>query len=158
MAALRSPINRCDVWGDRAAEASATKARKFKRSSATKMYVINGSHQMTASRRRNAVPPGGCWPRNATGHRKSCQAHQLSHLALALRRPGHFFARLASDKQLLRQYSEGLIDGHRLPGKVRFPRRFSRGLRPDWPAMWPAFYQELFADDFYWRSRTMAPR
>ena len=108
------------------------------------MYVINGSIDEPApkkERRYHLV----VLAKNAVGYRNLVKLTSISHLR-GMRGRG-IFARACIDKQLLRQYSEGLIVATAcLGGEI--PQAILRG-RPDAARTIAAWYQEVFGDDFY---------
>jgi DNA polymerase-3 subunit alpha len=108
------------------------------------MYVINGSIDdppPKKERRYHLV----VLARNAVGYRNLVKLTSISHLR-GMRGRG-IFARACIDKQLLRQYSEGLIVSTAcLGGEI--PQAILKG-RPDVARSVAAWYQEVFADDFY---------
>jgi len=108
------------------------------------MYVINGSiedPQPKKERRYHLV----VLAKNATGYRNLVKLTSLSHLR-GMRGRG-IFSRACIDKQLLRQYSEGLIVATAcLGGEI--PQAILKG-RPDVARDVARFYQELFGADFY---------
>jgi DNA polymerase-3 subunit alpha len=108
------------------------------------MYVINGSIDDPApkkERRYHLV----VLARNAIGYRNLVKLTSISHLR-GMRGRG-IFARACIDKQLLRQYSEGLIISTAcLGGEI--PQAILKG-RPDAARSIAAWYQEVFGDDFY---------
>jgi DNA polymerase III subunit alpha len=108
------------------------------------MYVINGSiddPQPKKERRYHLV----VLARNATGYRNLVKLTSISHLR-GMRGRG-IFSRACIDKQLLRQYSEGLIVATAcLGGEI--PQAILRG-RPEVAREVARWYQETFADDFY---------
>ncbi len=108
------------------------------------MYVINGSiedPQPKKERRYHLV----VLAKNAVGYRNLVKLTSISHLQ-GMRGRG-IFARACIDKQLLRQYSEGLIVATAcLGGEI--PQAILRG-RPDVARDVARWYQEVFADDFY---------
>jgi DNA polymerase-3 subunit alpha len=108
------------------------------------MYVINGSivdEQPKKERRYHLV----VLAKNAVGYRNLVKLTSVSHLR-GMRGRG-IFARACIDKQLLRQYSEGLIVATAcLGGEI--PQAILRG-RPDVARDVARWYQELFGDDFY---------
>jgi DNA polymerase-3 subunit alpha len=108
------------------------------------MYVINGSiedPQPKKERRYHLV----VLAKNATGYRNLVKLTSISHLR-GMRGRG-IFARACIDKQLLQQYSEGLIVATAcLGGEI--PQAILRG-RPEVAREVARWYQELFGDDFY---------
>jgi len=108
------------------------------------MYVINGSiedPQPKKERRYHLV----VLAKNAVGYRNLVKLTSISHLR-GMRGRG-IFARACIDKQLLRQYSEGLIIATAcLGGEI--PQAILKG-RPDVARTVAAWYQEVFGDDFY---------
>ncbi|MFM7267160.1 MAG: DNA polymerase III subunit alpha, partial [Cyanobium sp.] len=108
------------------------------------MYVINGSIEDPApkkERRYHLV----VLAKNAVGYRNLVKLTSISHLR-GMRGRG-IFARACIDKQLLRQYSEGLIVATAcLGGEI--PQAILKG-RPDAARTIAAWYQEVFGDDFY---------
>ena len=108
------------------------------------MYVINGSiedAQPKKERRYHLV----VLAKNAVGYRNLVKLTSISHLR-GMRGRG-IFARACIDKQLLRQYSEGLIVATAcLGGEI--PQAILKG-RPDVARTVAAWYQEVFAGDFY---------
>ena len=108
------------------------------------MYVINGSiedPQPKKERRYHLV----VLAKNAVGYRNLVKLTSISHLR-GMRGRG-IFARACIDKQLLRQYSEGLIVATAcLGGEI--PQAILRD-RPDVAREVAAWYQEVFGDDFY---------
>ncbi|MCS5700034.1 DNA polymerase III subunit alpha [Cyanobium sp. FGCU-52] len=108
------------------------------------MYVINGSiddPQPKKERRYHLV----VLAKNATGYRNLVKLTSISHLR-GMRGRG-IFARACIDKALLRQYSEGLIVATAcLGGEI--PQAILRG-RPEVAREVAAWYQEVFAGDFY---------
>ena len=108
------------------------------------MYVINGSiedAQPKKERRYHLV----VLAKNAVGYRNLVKLTSISHLR-GMRGRG-IFARACIDKQLLRQYSEGLIIATAcLGGEI--PQAILKG-RPDVARTVAAWYQEVFGDDFY---------
>jgi len=108
------------------------------------MYVINGSIEDPApkkERRYHLV----VLAKNAVGYRNLVKLTSISHLR-GMRGRG-IFARACIDKQLLRQYSEGLIVATAcLGGEI--PQAILKG-RPDAARTIAAWYLEVFGDDFY---------
>jgi len=108
------------------------------------MYVINGSiedPQPKKERRYHLV----VLAKNAVGYRNLVKLTSISHLR-GMRGRG-IFARACIDKQLLRQYSEGLIIATAcLGGEI--PQAILKG-RPDVARTVAAWYQEVFGEDFY---------
>jgi DNA polymerase-3 subunit alpha len=108
------------------------------------MYVINGSIDdppPKKERRYHLV----VLARNGVGYRNLVKLTSISHLR-GMRGRG-IFARACIDKQLLRQYSEGLIVATAcLGGEI--PQAILKG-RPDVAREVAAWYQEVFGDDFY---------
>ena len=108
------------------------------------MYVINGSiedPQPKKERRYHLV----VLAKNAVGYRNLVKLTSISHLR-GMRGRG-IFARACIDKQLLQQYSEGLIVATAcLGGEI--PQAILRG-RPDVAREVARWYQELFGEDFY---------
>jgi DNA polymerase-3 subunit alpha len=108
------------------------------------MYVINGSiedPQPKKERRYHLV----VLAKNAVGYRNLVKLTSVSHLR-GMRGRG-IFARACIDKQLLKQYSEGLIVATAcLGGEI--PQAILRG-RPDVAREVARWYQEVFGDDFY---------
>ncbi|QPN64171.1 DNA polymerase III subunit alpha [Synechococcus sp. CBW1004] len=108
------------------------------------MYVINGSiedPQPKKERRYHLV----VLAKNATGYRNLVKLTSISHLR-GMRGRG-IFARACIDKQLLKQYSEGLIVATAcLGGEI--PQAILRG-RPDVARDVARWYQEVFGEDFY---------
>jgi DNA polymerase-3 subunit alpha len=108
------------------------------------MYVINGSIDdppPKKERRYHLV----VLARNAVGYRNLVKLTSISHLR-GMRGRG-IFARACIDKQLLRQYSEGLIVATAcLGGEI--PQAILKG-RPDAARAVASWYQEVFGDDFY---------
>jgi DNA polymerase-3 subunit alpha len=108
------------------------------------MYVINGSiedPQPKKERRYHLV----VLAKNAVGYRNLVKLTSISHLR-GMRGRG-IFARACIDKQLLRQYSEGLIVSTAcLGGEI--PQAILKG-RPDVARSVAAWYQEVFGADFY---------
>ncbi|MEB3265988.1 MAG: DNA polymerase III subunit alpha [Cyanobacteriota bacterium] len=108
------------------------------------MYVINGSIDdppAKKERRYHLV----VLARNATGYRNLVKLTSISHLR-GMRGRG-IFARACIDKQLLQQYSEGLIVATAcLGGEI--PQAILRG-RPDVARDVARWYQQVFADNFY---------
>ncbi|MFM7634367.1 MAG: DNA polymerase III subunit alpha, partial [Cyanobacteriota bacterium] len=83
--------------------------------------------------------------KNAVGYRNLVKLTSISHLR-GIRGRG-IFARACIDKQLLRQYSEGLIVATAcLGGEI--PQAILKG-RPDVARDVARWYQEVFGDDFY---------
>jgi DNA polymerase-3 subunit alpha len=108
------------------------------------MYVINGSiedEQPKKERRYHLV----VLAKNAVGYRNLVKLTSISHLR-GMRGRG-IFSRACIDKQLLRQYSEGLIVATAcLGGEI--PQAILRG-RPDVAREVALWYQEVFGEDFY---------
>jgi DNA polymerase III subunit alpha len=108
------------------------------------MYVINGSiedPQPKKERRYHLV----VLAKNGVGYRNLVKLTSISHLR-GMRGRG-IFARACIDKQLLRQYSEGLIVSTAcLGGEI--PQAILKG-RPDVARSVAAWYQEVFGADFY---------
>lgn len=108
------------------------------------MYVINGSiedPQPKKERRYHLV----VLAKNAVGYRNLVKLTSISHLR-GMRGRG-IFARACIDKQLLKQYSEGLIVATAcLGGEI--PQAILRG-RPDVAREVARWYQEVFGEDFY---------
>ncbi len=109
------------------------------------MYVINGSlddpNPPKKERRYHLV----VLAKNAVGYRNLVKLTSISHLR-GMRGRG-IFARACIDKQLLRQYSEGLIVATAcLGGEI--PQAILKG-RPDVARDVARWYQEVFGDDFY---------
>ena len=108
------------------------------------MYVINGSiedPQPKKERRYHLV----VLAKNAVGYRNLVKLTSISHLR-GMRGRG-IFARACIDKQLLKQYSEGLIVATAcLGGEI--PQAILRG-RPDVARDVARWYQEVFGEDFY---------
>lgn len=109
------------------------------------MYVINGSlddpNPPKKERRYHLV----VLAKNAVGYRNLVKLTSISHLR-GMRGRG-IFARACIDKQLLRQYSEGLIVATAcLGGEI--PQAILKG-RPDVARDVARWYQEVFAGDFY---------
>ena len=108
------------------------------------MYVINGSiedPQPKKERRYHLV----VLAKNATGYRNLVKLTSISHLR-GMRGRG-IFARACIDKQLLQQYSEGLIVATAcLGGEI--PQAILGG-RPEVAREVARWYQERFGDDFY---------
>jgi len=108
------------------------------------MYVINGSiedPQPKKERRYHLV----VLAKNAVGYRNLVKLTSISHLQ-GMRGRG-IFARACIDKQLLHQYSEGLIVATAcLGGEI--PQAILRG-RADVARDVARWYQELFGADFY---------
>ncbi|MFM7086509.1 MAG: DNA polymerase III subunit alpha [Cyanobium sp.] len=108
------------------------------------MYVINGSiedPQPKKERRYHLV----VLARNAVGYRNLVKLTSISHLR-GMRGRG-IFARACIDKQLLQQYSEGLIVATAcLGGEI--PQAILRG-RPDVAREVARWYQEVFGENFY---------
>ena len=108
------------------------------------MYVINGSiedPQPKKERRYHLV----VLAKNGVGYRNLVKLTSISHLR-GMRGRG-IFARACIDKQLLRQYSEGLIVSTAcLGGEI--PQAILKG-RPDVARSVAAWYQEVFGPDFY---------
>ena len=109
------------------------------------MYVINGSledpNPPKKERRYHLV----VLAKNAVGYRNLVKLTSISHLR-GMRGRG-IFARACIDKQLLRQYSEGLIVATAcLGGEI--PQAILKG-RPDVARDVARWYQQVFGDDFY---------
>jgi DNA polymerase-3 subunit alpha len=108
------------------------------------MYVINGSiedPQPKKERRYHLV----VLAKNAVGYRNLVKLTSISHLR-GMRGRG-IFSRACIDKQLLKQYSEGLIVATAcLGGEI--PQAILRG-RPEVAREVARWYQEVFGDDFY---------
>ncbi len=108
------------------------------------MYVINGSidePQPKKERRYHLV----VLAKNDTGYRNLVKLTSISHLR-GMRGRG-IFARACIDKQLLKQYSEGLIVATAcLGGEI--PQAILRG-RPEVAREVARWYREVFGDDFY---------
>ena len=108
------------------------------------MYVINGSiedPQPKKERRYHLV----VLAKNDTGYRNLVKLTSISHLR-GMRGRG-IFSRACVDKQLLQQYSEGLIIATAcLGGEI--PQAILRG-RPDVAREAAGWYQQLFGEDFY---------
>jgi DNA polymerase-3 subunit alpha len=108
------------------------------------MYVINGSiedPQPKKERRYHLV----VLAKNAVGYRNLVKLTSISHLR-GMRGRG-IFSRACIDKRLLRQYSEGLIIATAcLGGEIS--QAILKG-RPDVARSVAAWYQEVFAGDFY---------
>ncbi|MEB3351415.1 MAG: DNA polymerase III subunit alpha [Cyanobacteriota bacterium] len=108
------------------------------------MYVVNGSIEEPApkkERRYHLV----VLAKNATGYRNLVKLTSISHLR-GMRGRG-IFARACIDKQLLQQYSEGLIVATAcLGGEI--PQAILRG-RPDVAREVARWYQQVFGEDFY---------
>jgi len=108
------------------------------------MYVINGSindPQQKKERRYHLV----VLAKNAVGYRNLVKLTSISHLR-GMRGRG-IFARACIDKQLLSQYSEGLIVATAcLGGEI--PQAILHG-RPDAAREVASWYQHTFGDDFY---------
>ena len=108
------------------------------------MYVINGSiddPQPKKERRYHLV----VLAKNATGYRNLVKLTSISHLR-GMRGRG-IFSRACVDKQLLKQYGEGLIVATAcLGGEI--PQAIMRD-RPDVARDVALWYQETFGDDFY---------
>jgi DNA polymerase-3 subunit alpha len=108
------------------------------------MYVINGSiadPQPKKERRYHLV----LLAKNTTGYKNLVKLTSISHLQ-GMRGRG-IFARACIDKQLLKQYSEGLIAATAcLGGEV--PQAILQG-RPDVAREVARWYQDLFGDDYY---------
>jgi DNA polymerase-3 subunit alpha len=108
------------------------------------MYVINGSiedPQPKKERRYHLV----VLAKNAVGYRNLVKLTSISHLR-GMRGRG-IFARACIDKQLLRQYSEGLIVATAcLGGEI--PQAILHG-RPDAAREVARWYQQVFGEDFY---------
>ncbi|MDA0717082.1 MAG: DNA polymerase III subunit alpha [Cyanobacteria bacterium] len=108
------------------------------------MYVINGSiddPQQKKERRYHLV----VLAKNAVGYRNLVKLTSISHLR-GMRGRG-IFARACIDKQLLSQYSEGLIVATAcLGGEI--PQAILHN-RPDAAREVACWYQRTFGDDFY---------
>ena len=108
------------------------------------MYVINGSiadPQPKKERRYHLV----VLAKNATGYRNLVKLTSISHLQ-GMRGRG-IFARACIDKNLLEQYSEGLIVATAcLGGEI--PQAILQG-RPEVAREVARWYQSVFGDDFY---------
>ena len=108
------------------------------------MYVINGSiddPQPKKERRYHLV----VLAKNATGYRNLVKLTSISHLR-GMRGRG-IFSRACVDKQLLKQYGEGLIVATAcLGGEI--PQAIMRD-RPDVARDVARWYQQTFGDDFY---------
>jgi len=109
------------------------------------MYVINGSlddpNPPKKERRYHLV----VLAKNAVGYRNLVKLTSISHLR-GMRGRG-IFSRACIDKQLLRQYSEGLIVATAcLGGEI--PQAILKG-RLDVARDVARWYQEVFAGDFY---------
>ena len=108
------------------------------------MYVINGSiddPQQKKEKRYHLV----VLAKNAVGYRNLVKLTSISHLR-GMRGRG-IFARACIDKQLLSQYSEGLIVATAcLGGEI--PQAILQG-RPDAAREVASWYQRTFGDDFY---------
>jgi DNA polymerase-3 subunit alpha len=108
------------------------------------MYVINGSiddPQQKKEKRYHLV----VLAKNAVGYRNLVKLTSISHLR-GMRGRG-IFARACIDKQLLAQYSEGLIVATAcLGGEI--PQAILRG-RPEVARDVARWYQQTFGDDFY---------
>ncbi|MCP9809548.1 DNA polymerase III subunit alpha [Cyanobium sp. HWJ4-Hawea] len=108
------------------------------------MYVINGSiddPQQKKERRYHLV----VLAKNAKGYRNLVKLTSISHLR-GMRGRG-IFSRACIDKQLLQQYSEGLIVSTAcLGGEI--PQAILRG-RPDVAREVASWYRDVFGDDFY---------
>ena len=108
------------------------------------MYVINGSiddPQRKKEKRYHLV----VLAKNATGYRNLVKLTSISHLR-GMRGRG-IFSRACIDKELLKQYSEGLIVATAcLGGEI--PQAILRG-RPEVARDVALWYQEVFGDDFY---------
>jgi DNA polymerase-3 subunit alpha len=108
------------------------------------MYVINGSledPQPKKERRYHLV----VLAKNAVGYRNLVKLTSISHLR-GMRGRG-IFARACIDKQVLQQYSEGLIVATAcLGGEI--PQAILKG-RPDVARTVASWYQDLFGEDFY---------
>ncbi len=109
------------------------------------MYVINGSlddpNPPKKERRYHLV----VLAKNAVGYRNLVKLTSISHLR-GMRGRG-IFSRACIDKQLLRQYSEGLIVATAcLGGEI--PQAILKG-RPDVARDVARWYQDVFAGDFY---------
>ncbi|MEB3334949.1 MAG: DNA polymerase III subunit alpha [Cyanobacteriota bacterium] len=108
------------------------------------MYVINGSiadPQPKKERRYHLV----LLAKNTTGYKNLVKLTSISHLQ-GMRGRG-IFARACIDKQLLQQYSEGLIAATAcLGGEV--PQAILQG-RPDVAREVARWYRDLFGDDYY---------
>ncbi|MBD2423282.1 DNA polymerase III subunit alpha [Cyanobium sp. FACHB-13342] len=108
------------------------------------MYVINGSiddPQQKKEKRYHLV----VLAKNAVGYRNLVKLTSISHLR-GMRGRG-IFARACIDKQLLAQYSDGLIVATAcLGGEI--PQAILRG-RPEVAREVARWYQATFGDDFY---------
>ena len=108
------------------------------------MYVINGSindPQQKKERRYHLV----VLAKNAVGYRNLVKLTSISHLR-GMRGRG-IFARACIDKQLLSQYSEGLIVATAcLGGEI--PQAILHG-RPDAAREVASWYQGVFGQDYY---------
>ncbi len=108
------------------------------------MYVINGSiddPQQKKEKRYHLV----VLAKNEIGYRNLVKLTSISHLR-GMRGRG-IFSRACVDKQLLQQYSEGLMIATAcLGGEI--PQAILRG-RPDVARSVASWYQEVFGDDFY---------
>ena len=108
------------------------------------MYVINGSiddPQQKKEKRYHLV----VLAKNAVGYRNLVKLTSISHLR-GMRGRG-IFSRACIDKQLLAQYSEGLIVATAcLGGEI--PQAILRG-RPEVAREVARWYQQTFGDDFY---------
>ena len=108
------------------------------------MYVINGSiadPQPKKERRYHLV----VLAKNATGYRNLVKLTSISHLQ-GMRGRG-IFSRACIDKNLLKQYSEGLIVATAcLGGEI--PQAILQG-RPEVAREVARWYQSVFGDDFY---------
>ena len=108
------------------------------------MYVINGSiddPQQKKEKRYHLV----VLAKNAVGYRNLVKLTSISHLR-GMRGRG-IFSRACIDKQLLAQYSEGLIVATAcLGGEI--PQAILRG-RPEVAREVALWYQQTFGDDFY---------
>ncbi|MCP9774649.1 DNA polymerase III subunit alpha [Cyanobium sp. WAJ14-Wanaka] len=108
------------------------------------MYVINGSiddPQQKKERRYHLV----VLAKNAKGYRNLVKLTSISHLR-GMRGRG-IFSRACIDKQLLQQYSEGLIVSTAcLGGEI--PQAILRG-RPDVAREVASWYRDVFGNDFY---------
>jgi len=108
------------------------------------MYVINGSiedPQPKKERRYHLV----VLAKNEVGYRNLVKLTSISHLR-GMRGRG-IFSRACIDKQLLQQYSEGLIVATAcLGGEI--PQALLQG-RPEVAREVAAWYQQTFGDDFY---------
>ena len=108
------------------------------------MYVINGSiadPQPKKERRYHLV----VLAKNATGYRNLVKLTSISHLQ-GMRGRG-IFSRACIDKNLLKQYSEGLIVATAcLGGEI--PQAILQG-RPEVAREVARWYQSVFGEDFY---------